>query len=113
MVRSGLCEDSSSSISPSSSRAGSGGGALSSVRIPRDSPRCSFPVVLYLFCHRGCLCRLGAISKININHLRPASAIALQLLVAIVAAILALTGSAALAQDRQRGGQNQQGHTQF
>src|ERR1700688_3216218 len=37
-----------------------------------------------------------------------------RLLAATAAAILALTGSAALAQDRgQRGGQNQQGHTQF
>ena len=37
-----------------------------------------------------------------------------QLLAATTAAILALTGSAALAQDRgQRSGQNQQGHTQF
>ena len=36
------------------------------------------------------------------------------LLAATVATILALTGSAALAQDRgQRGGQNQQSHTQF
>src|ERR1039457_3371318 len=37
-----------------------------------------------------------------------------RLLAATAAAILALTGSAALAQDRgQRGGQNQQGQTQF
>jgi Ni/Co efflux regulator RcnB len=37
-----------------------------------------------------------------------------RLVIATAAAILALTGSAATAQDRgQRGGQNQQGHTQF